>query len=272
MIVVTGATGNVGRPLVDALAAAGEQVVAVARRSADLPVRQHLADLGEPASLKPALDGADAVFLLIAGEQLVRAHPGELLEVVKGSGVRRVVLLSSVAAGTRPTAVSHDGLRAYERAVRDSGLEWTILRPGGFQSNALAWADMVRTSRTVAAPFGDVAVPIIDPRDIGEVAAAVLRGGGHHGRTYELTGPEPISPRQQAEAIGADVRFVELTRAQAKKAMLAFMPEPVADGTLDILGEPTEAERRVSPAVADLLGRRPGTFAAWVGRNATAFG
>lgn len=272
MIVVTGATGNVGRPLVDALAAVGEQVTAVARNAAELPVRQHLADLGDPASLKPALDGAEAVFLLLAGEQLVSGNPDELLDIVKGSGVRRVVLLSSQAAGTRPQAVSHGGLRAYEHAVRESGLAWTILRPGGFQSNAFGWAEMVRTGRTVAAPFGDVALPVVDPRDIGEVAALALRSEDHHGRTYELTGPEPISPREQAKALGVDVRFVELSRADAKAAMLAFMPEPVAEGTLDILGDPTEAERRVSPAVADLLGRQPGTFAAWARRNAAAFG
>jgi uncharacterized protein YbjT (DUF2867 family) len=275
MIVVTGATGNVGRPLVDALVAAGERVTAVARNAADLPVRQHIADLDDPASLEPALDGAEAVFLLVAGEQLVGANAAELLDVVKGSAVSRVVLLSSQAAATRPRAVSHDGLRAYEHVVRESGLAWTILRPGGFQSNAFAWADMVRTNRTIAAPFGDVGLPVVDPRDIGEVAALALRSDDHHGRTYELTGPEPVSPRQQARAVAdataQDVRFVELSRADAKAAMLGFMPEPIAEGTLDILGEPTEAERRVSPAVADLLGRRPGTFAAWASRNAAAF-
>ena len=266
MIVVTGATGNVGRPLVDTLVAAGQPVSTVARRQA-----RHTADLDDPASLKPALDGADALFLLVPGEQLVRGNPHELLEVVTGSSISRIVLLSSMAAGTRPDIPAYDGARAYEQAVRDSGLDWTILRAGGFQSNAFAWAESVRTSRTVAAPFGEVAVPVIDPQDIGEVAAAVLRNDNHGGRTYELTGPEPISPRQQAKAIGEDVRFVELTRAAAKEEMMAFMPEEIADGTLDILGEPTEAERRVSPAVAELLGRQPGTFAAWARRNAAAF-
>ncbi|GAA1674022.1 NAD(P)H-binding protein [Streptomyces yatensis] len=280
MIVVTGATGNVGRPLVEVLAAIGEQVTAVSRRPADreLPqgVRHHEADLADPGSLRPALDGADALFLLFAGELLAgTARTGELLDVARSAGVRRVVLLSSQAAGTRPDAVSHAPMRALEEAVRASGLDWTVLRPGGFASNAFAWAESVRTRRTVAAPFGDVGLPVVDPADIAEVAATTLRGQGHAGRTYELTGPAPVSPREQAQtigdALGEPVRFTELSRAQARAKMLRFMPEPVADGTLDILGEPTADEQRVSPDIERVLGRPPRAFADWAMRNIAAF-
>ncbi|MGP3942289.1 NAD(P)H-binding protein [Streptomyces sp. 6N106] len=280
MIVVTGATGNVGRPLVEALAAGGEQVTAVSRRPAgpELPagVRHHQADLADRGSLRPALDGADALFLLFAGEvpigeRLVR----ELLEDAGSAGARRVVALSSQAVGSRPRAASHAPLRALEEAVRASGLAWTVLRPGGFASNAYAWAESVRTRRTVAAPFGDVGLPVVGPADITEVAAATLRGQGHAGRTYELTGPAPVSPREQARTIGdvlgEPVRFTELSREQARAEMLRFMPEPVADGTLDILGEPTADEQRVSPDVEQVLGRPPRHFAEWALRNITAF-
>lgn len=122
-------------------------------------------------------------------------------------------------------------MRALEDALRESGLEWAVLRPGGFASNALAWAESVRTQRAVAAPFGDVGVPVIDPADIAEVAAACLLDDRHTGGVYELTGPEVITPRQQAEAIAAElgspVRFHELTRDEAKAAMTQF----VAGGT-----------------------------------------
>ncbi|MGA6156332.1 NAD(P)H-binding protein [Stenotrophomonas sp. NPDC087984] len=280
MIVVTGATGNVGRPLVEALAAVGEQVTAVSRRptGTELPegVRHHRADLADPGSLRPALDGADALFLLFAGEPLTGEQPvRELLETAGSAGVGRVVVLSSQAAVTRPQAISHAPLRSLEEAVRASGLDWTVLRPGGFGSNAFAWAGSVRTRRTVAAPFGDVGLPVVDPADIAEVAAATLRGRGHAGRTYELTGPAPVSPRQQAQtigdALGEPVRFTELSREQARAEMLRFMPEPVADGTLDILGEPTAAEQRVSPDVERVLGRPPRAFADWAMRNIAAF-
>jgi uncharacterized protein YbjT (DUF2867 family) len=199
MIVVTGATGNVGRPLVQALVAGGEQVTAVARRppgmAAPQSVRHRQADLAQPERLKPILDGADALFLLVAGE-----NPQGTLDVAKAGGVRRVVLLSSQGAGTRPELYRHP--RAFEDAVQQSGLDWTVLRPSGFDSNALAWAELVRSQRMVAAPFPDVGLPTIDPADIAEVAAVALRDGRHAGRTYELTGPAPISPRQRAQVIG----------------------------------------------------------------------
>ncbi|MFF1691959.1 MULTISPECIES: NAD(P)H-binding protein [unclassified Streptomyces] len=277
MIVVTGATGNVGRPLVAALTAAGEQVTAVSRRPApDLPVRHVQADVGDAESLRPALEGADALFLLIGAELHQGGEPpSAVLDVAKAAGVRRVVLLSSQGAVTRPDAVSHAGLRAFEEAVRQSGLDWTLLRPGAFASNAFAWADSVRAHRTVAAPFADVALPVVDPADIAAAADVALREEGHAGRAYELTGPVALSPREQAvalgEAIGAEVRFTELSRAEARAFMTRFMPEPVVDGTLDILGSPLPAEQRVSPDLRTLLGREPGAFAQWAERNAAAF-
>ena len=239
-------------------------------------VRRHTADLTDPASLKPALEGADAVFLLLAGEALVPGeHHDGILAAVAGSGVPRVVLLSSQGAGTRPDSASHAPLRALEDATRRSGLGWTILRPGGFDSNALMWAGAVRSRRAVIAPFGDVGLPLIDPADIAAVAAVVLRSGGHAGRVYELTGPELITPRGQAAAIGRalgePVPFTEQSPADARAQLLRFMPGPVADGTLAILGEPTAAEQRVSPDAEHILGRPPRTFASWAARNIAAF-
>ncbi|MEV6156437.1 NAD(P)H-binding protein [Nonomuraea sp. NPDC052129] len=268
MIVVTGATGNVGRELVSVLAAAGEQVTAVSRQSAQFAegVRHIPADLNDPTSLRPALEGADALFLLVAGDD-----PHGILK--EAADVKRVVLLSSQGAGTRPEVYRHPAL--FERAVRESGLDFTILRPGGFDSNAYAWAESVRTRRTAAAPFGDIGLPTIDPADIAAVAAAVLRESGHSGRTYELTGPALVTPRERAAALGAalgePVRFVEQTREEARAQMLQVMPEPVVEGTLAILGEPTAAEQTVSPDAQRVLGRAPRTFADWAARNLPAF-
>ncbi|MFF4124457.1 NAD(P)H-binding protein [Microbispora rosea] len=270
MIVVTGASGNVGGQVVALLAAAGERVTAVSRRTAELPegVRQVRADLDDPAGLKDAFEGADVMFLLVAGQ-----NPQAILDAAMVGGVRRVVLLSSQGAGTRPDFYRHPA--AFEDAVRRSGLEWTILRPGGFHSNAYAWAESVRGGRTAAAPFGDVGLPTIDPADIAEVAATVLREDGHAGRVYELTGPAPTTPRERVAAIGAalgtPVRFAEQTREEARAQMLQFMPEQVVEGTLAILGEPTDAERRISPDVERVLGRAPRSFADWAVRNAAAF-
>lgn len=283
MITVTGATGNIGRTLVELLAGAGEEVVAVSRQaapeaaaSAAPGVRWTRADLGAADSLRPALDGARALFLLLGGELNSHGeHPSALLDVAKAAGVERVVLVSSQVSATRPDAASHARLREFETAVRESGREFTVLRPGGFASNAFAWAESVRTRRTVLAPFGDVALPVVDPADIAAVAAAALTGDGHAGRTYELTGPEPISPRRQAavlaEALGEEVRFVELSRADAHAHLATFMPEQVVTGTLDVLGVPLPAEQRVSPDIESVLGRPAAPFADWVARNLPAF-
>jgi uncharacterized protein YbjT (DUF2867 family) len=275
MIVVTGGTGNVGRPLVRALVVAGARVRVVSRRTTDdVPAEHRVADLADAETLRPVLDGAEALFLLVSGAG-AHVRPDEVLDVAKAGGVRRIVLLSSQAAGTRPDAVSHAPLRTLEEAVRGTDLEWTVLRPGGFQSNALAWAGSVRAERTVTAPFGDVGLPLVHPADIAEVAATALLDPRHHGRTYQVTGPARITPREQAAAIGAalgePVRFVEQTPAEARAAMLAFMPDPVVDGTLAILGQPTPVEQQVSPDVEQVLGRAARGFADWAGGAIAAF-
>jgi uncharacterized protein YbjT (DUF2867 family) len=280
MIVVTGATGNVGRSLVQSLAVAGERVTAVSRGTApvDLPrgTGHVSADLTAPETLRAALDGAEALFLHDGGAGGHGLDPRAVLDETRKAGVRRVVLLSSQGVVTRPESPSHGGvMRAIEEAVRESGLAWTILRPGGFASNAFAWVESVRAERTVAAPFGEVAIPVIDPADIAEVAAVALRKDEHAGHAYELNGPAAVTPRQQAEAIGAalgePVRFGELTRTEAHARMAAFMPEPVVETTLAVLAEPNAAELRLSPDVERVLGRAPRPFAEWARRNVEAF-
>ncbi|MFF1697717.1 SDR family oxidoreductase [Streptomyces sp. NPDC058257] len=278
MIVVTGATGNVGRPLTQALTEAGEQVTAVSRHAVAVPegVRHVTADLADPAGLTPALEGAKALFLLLSGDlHAPEARPTDLIDLAAASGVRRVVLLSSLGVATRPLGPTRVAMRAMEDALRESGLDWAVLRPGGFASNALAWAESVRTQGTVAAPFGDVGVPVIDPADIAEVAAACLLDDRHTGGVYELTGPEVITPRQQAAAIatalGSPVRFHELTRDEAKAAMTRHVPAELADDTLDIIGAPNPAELRISPDVEQVLGRAPHPFGDWVARNISVF-
>jgi uncharacterized protein YbjT (DUF2867 family) len=282
MIVITGATGNVGRPLVESLVSEGHVVTAVARgTSAALPAGPGIipvaADLTSPVaarSLAGSIAGAEALFLLVPGSG-AGVDAAALLETARAAGVQRVVLLSSQAVGSRPGAAAYAPMAATEAAVTGSGLEWTILRAGGLASNALAWVPAVRARQSVLAPYGDVALPAIDPLDIAEVAAAALAGDGHVGQTYVLTGPEATTPRQRtgiiATAIGRDLAFIEVSHDEAREQMLQFMPAPVADATLAILGRPTPQEQQVSPDVEKVLGRPARTFADWARRNVTAF-
>ncbi|MCD0444058.1 NAD(P)H-binding protein [Glycomyces sp. A-F 0318] len=270
MIVVTGATGNTGRPLVEALLAAGEDVAAVSRGGADFPagVLHRKADLGVPDSLEAAFEGADRLFLLVRDQALDIAP---VVEAAADAGVGRVVLLSSETAATR----NDESQLRFEAAVTGSGLEWTILRPGGFASNALLWSESIRRGRSATAPFGDVGMPIVDPLDIAAVAAAALTEDGHAGREYSLTGPELVTPRGQVAAIGAaigePVAFVEQSRKEAYEQLLRFWPADVVEASLEVMGRPNEAERRISPDVERVLGRRPHAFAEWARRNAAAF-
>ncbi|MFE3052186.1 SDR family oxidoreductase [Nocardia sp. NPDC059239] len=280
MIVVTGATGNVGSALMQELAEAGEKVVAVSRgeKPVDLPegAEHRRADIGELDSLAEAVAGARALFLLITGPQLVVGPAAaEVLETVAAAGVRRVVFLSSQGAVTRPGSDGYARTLEFEQALAASDLEWTVLRPGGFFSNTFAWIEPVRAERMIPAPFGDVGLPQVDPADIAAVAAAALREDGHDRQVYTVTGPELVTPRQQAQALaaalGEPLRFAELTRAQARVNMLRFMPESVADHTLTILGEPTPEEQLVSGDVERVLGRRATGYADWAARVAPAF-
>ncbi|MCP2250872.1 SDR family oxidoreductase [Lentzea aerocolonigenes] len=252
MIVVTGATGNVGRPLMELL---GDKALGVSRPQVDL---------ARPETLEPVVDGAEALFLLFGGELLgPDTDIAGLLDVAKAGGVRGVVLLSSQGAGTRPGMVPHSRLASFEEAVRQSSLEWTILRPSGFFTNAYAWAGGM-----AAAPFADVALPFVDPVDIAAVAAAALQGG-HEGRTYVLTGPEAMTPRERAKALS--LPFAEQSVEEARAQMSQFMPPPVVEGTLTILGSPTAEEQQVSPHVEQVTGRPATRFADWAARNAGAF-
>jgi uncharacterized protein YbjT (DUF2867 family) len=280
MITVTGATGNVGRVLVELLAEAGEEVAALSRtprppRPAG-GVRWYEGGLASAADLRPALAGSRALFLLLGGALNVTGEPPRaVLDAAAEAGVERVVLVSSQANATRPEAPSHARLRDYEAAVRDSGLAYTILRPSAFASNALAWAETVRTKRTVFTPFPDVALPVVDPADIAAVAALALREPGHESRTYELTGPAPNTPRAQAAAIaaalGEEVALTELTREEARAAMSQAMPPEVVATTLALLSTPTPREQSPTATVPTLLHRPATPFRTWAARHAQPF-
>src|SRR5215217_1258048 len=197
MILVTGATGNAGGAVVG--------------------------DLDRPASLTGALAGARGLFLLPG----YRDMPGVLAKA-RGAGVETVVLLSGGAAVA--TDVGNPISRymiGSEDAVRDSGLAWTILRPHEFMSNALRWASQVRAG-LVRAPFAQVSVAVIDPRDIAAAAVAALLDPRHEGKAYRLSGPESLLPEQRVhmlgEVLGRELRFEGQPDDEAKAEMSDSMP------------------------------------------------
>lgn len=111
-------------------------------------------------------------------------------------------------------------MASLEDALRSCGLEWTILRPSGFATNAFAWIPSIREHRTVLAPFADVDLPVVDPLDIAAAAAQALTDGAHARTTYVLTGLAPASPRERtqtlADALRQPLGFEELSKDEAQ--------------------------------------------------------
>lgn len=275
MILVSGATGNVGRELVGVLASAGEPVRALTRQPerAALPAGAVAVggDLNDPDSLSAALDGTRGMFLLSGYRNL----PG-LLARASRAGVRQIVLLSGSSASARDldNAISRYMLDS-EAAVRESGLAWTILRPVSFMSNTLQWAGQLRAGDVVRAPFAGVRVATVDPYDIAAVAGEALLSGGHDGRVYPLTGPESLLPADRVGVLGAvlgrDLRFVGQSDGKARAEMTAAMPGEYVDAFFRFFADGMLDESAVLPTVADVTGRPPRTFRQWALAHAAAF-
>jgi uncharacterized protein YbjT (DUF2867 family) len=281
MILVTGATGTVGRAVVDRLVTAEVPVRATSRRPAEagLPAGVDVvhADLGEPDSLTDALKGIEQVFLLTGGPDIAR-HDANLAHAAARAGVETIVKLSSGRAGdeaaTDPIPLWH---RAGEQAIRASGVAWTFLRPMGFMSNTLLWADSIRRDGAVYAPFAGGRVALVDPEDIAAVAANVLTVPGHEGQTYTLTGPRALSPAEQvailAEVLERPVSYVEVSPEAARQAILGHgVPPVMADAIMALRATALESfTSAVSPAVEEVTGRPARSFRDWARRHRDRF-
>jgi len=275
MILVTGATGNVGAEVVAAALGAGKPVRALVRDDrAVLPAgaERAVGDLNQPDSLAGALAGADGLFLMAGYRDAPR-----FLSLAREAGVQRVVLLSGGAAvAARVDNPISLYMRGAEQDLRESGLAWTVLRPYEFSSNALRWAGQLSKGDVVRAPFAGVPVAVVDPYDIAAVAVAALLREGHAGQTYRLSGPEPLLPAQRlailAAALGRPLRLVPQADAEARREMQAGMPAEYVDAFFQFYADGTLDESTVLPTVTEVTGRPARTFGQWAEAHAERFG
>lgn len=273
MILVTGATGNVGAEVVQALVRAGEPVRALSRtaRPPSAGIEQVTGDMNEPESLAGALTGVSAVFLL-AG---YRDMPGLLAEIRK-AGVQRVVLLSGRSAGDSDTnnAVSRY-MAASEAVIRESGVPWTFLRPSAFMANALRWVPQLRAGDVVSEPFAGVRIASIDPYDIAAVAVAAMLSPAHEGRVYDVSGPESLLPAERlailGTVLGRNLTLRPQPNDEARAEMSATMPVEYVDAFFRFYVDGTIDESPVLPTVLEVTGRQPRTFEQWAKAHAGAF-
>jgi len=283
MILVTGATGNVGREVVNLLLSGGEKVVAVTRNpaTAALPDGAHVvgSDPSRPQTLTPALRGVDAVFISprALGDATAGAATAELLKLSAEQGAQRVVLLSGLTVqyggGEKHFA---DAFKAVEDAAKASGLPWTILRSAEYASNNLMWAPQIRSTGIVRGAYGDAANSTIHERDIAAVSVRALLDAAHAGHTYVLTGPQSLSQRDKVrligEAIGREVLWEEISPQQVREAMLAQgLPVEIPDRLLGYLASRVGQPGPSSTDVEQVLGRPALTFAQWAAEHAVAF-
>jgi uncharacterized protein YbjT (DUF2867 family) len=228
-------------------------------------------DLNRPETVREALDGVRAMFLMpgYGGQR-------QILADARAAGVERVALLSGRSAGTGDTDNAVAGyLIEAETAVRESGLAWTSLRCTSFMSNALQLADQIRKGDTVRVPFPDAYTTDIDPYDIARVAARALLSDEWAGRALEVTGPEALLPADRVrilgEELGRDLRAVGLTNEEARTELEARMPKPYVDAFFSFFVDGTLDESQVLPTVREVTGREPRTFREWARAHADAF-
>jgi uncharacterized protein YbjT (DUF2867 family) len=272
-ILVTGATGTIGRIVVDRLLRAGQHVRALTRNpaTAALPDGVELAT-GDISGAPAALDGVDRAYYL-AG--LLDPDPGRAAEQARAfagqaakSGLTRIVTLTSVAVTIRRPG-SYEMLHQVEQAIEASGLQWTHVRPGEFAINKLdMWGESIRTEGVVRSAFPDALGVPIHEADIAEVIAAALVQDGHAGKAYSLSGPQALSHREQAAAIGEglgrSLRFEALTYGQARASYItAGMPYDIAEYLLGYQAEYAEEPPTVLPDVERVLGKPGRTLAQW---------
>lgn len=279
MILVTGPTGDLGPYVVQALLSAGAQFRIVVRdpekAEFDPEIEVVAGDLADPGSLGAAMAGIERVFLL-APSFLVPTIDPSVAQAAKEAGVRQIVKVSGVGAETGTPDLSSQWHIGGERAIRESGLEWTFLRVGEFMSNALHWSWGIKAEGVVREPYGDVEQAVIDPRDIAAVAATVLTTDGHVGKAYPLTGPELFSARQRAavvgEILGREIRFEELDEAQARSHWAGMgAPEPLIEAVMQVLRGERGPWAVPYPSVQEVLGREPGTFRQFIRDHAAIF-
>ncbi len=269
MILITGATGNVGRNVVEQLLVAGQRVRAMTRdpASARLPAGVEVVrgDLTDPETLPAALEGIDRAYLFP-----VSGHLQPFLGLGRAQGLKRVVLLSSSSASD-PSGALGQVHAANESVVRASGLPWTFVRPTAFMANDLRWAGQIKTTSIVRAPYGHSTTAPIDERDIAAVVAAALTQDGHEGRAYSLTGPQSLSVVERvrilAQVLGRDITFEELPPERARQFMPAA-PPAIADNLLAMMAKNAGRPAQLTEDVERATGRPPFAYRQWATRHA----
>ncbi|MEV4638623.1 NAD(P)H-binding protein [Actinoplanes sp. NPDC049548] len=262
---MTGATGGVGRLVVDELLALGAddvRALTVNPAEAGLPAGVEVVRgfLGRPSTMPSALAGMDRMYLAPVIET-----NAEVCRMAAAAGVRRIVDMAGAKG---------DHWQAIEDGVEACGVPYVHLEPGEFMTNATLWAAQIRAGDVVRDGYGSAANAPIAVEDIAAVAARCLLEDGHEGHSYALTGPESLTRRERVlqlgAALGRELTYVDLPHDELVRELAAPMGEYAAwyAAGLRILAEHPQ---RAVGTVAQLTGRPAVTFAAWARQHADLF-
>ncbi|HWZ97702.1 MAG TPA: SDR family oxidoreductase [Candidatus Dormibacteraeota bacterium] len=282
MILITGASGSVGREVVREMMKTGGEFCAMFRskeEAAKAPqgVKTVIADFADAGSLQRALEGVESVFLVCSPVQQLVELEGNMIEECKKAGVKKIVLNSALGAGD-----CGKSFPSWHRKVEDkleaSGVEFVFLRPNGFMQNILAFlAPSIKAQGAFYDAMGNAKTSYVDVRDVGAVAARTLTAAGHSGKIYELNGPEALTQDEIAKRIseksGRVVSHVNIPREAHQKAMLDLgMPEWQVKALIELQDYYVSGRAAtVDGVVEKLLGRPARTMDAFLAENASEF-
>jgi uncharacterized protein YbjT (DUF2867 family) len=279
IVLVSGATGNVGREVVSQLLSKGVTVRALARtpNAAGLPdgVDVVYGDLSAPETLDKSSEGVEAVFLVWPG--LPTDFAPAVLDALK-KHARRVVYLSSMSV-REDLAGQADPITAFhakiEQQIEQSGLEWTFLRISGLATNTLGWAQQIRADGVVRWPYAAAARSLIHEKDVAAVAIQALGSSKHSGAKYTLTGPQALTQVEQvnaiSQAIGRPLRYEEIEPEVIRQQLLTQLPAAVVDGMLNAWASFVKESELVSHTVEEITGTAVRTYSEWAIDHARAF-
>jgi uncharacterized protein YbjT (DUF2867 family) len=272
-ILITGATGNVGRKLAEQLSAQKVPFRAMVRSkngagglSALEDAEVVIGDFDDAKTVANALKGVERAFLLTNSSERAETQQSAFVEIACRAGVRHIVKLSQWAASPDSPVRFLRYHAAVERKMRESGIAYTFLRPNLFMQGLLAFRETIIGQGRFFAAAGDAKISSVDVRDIAAAAAAALTQDGHEGRTYDLTGPEALSHGEMAEklseVLGRRIQFVDVP-PEAMREMLISVGLPVwqADGLIEDYAHYSRGEAsEVSTGVQDATGEPPRSF------------
>ena len=283
MILVTGATGRNGKELLRVLSAKGFAVRALVRNPAEaiaaLPnVEIVQGDMARPETLAAGLRGVDRAMLISSSDPMMLDVQTNFIDAAKQAGVTHVVKLSGIMPELDSAfrfARMHGEI---EKRLEASGMAFTHLRAGEFMPAYFRQVPNITAKGAMFLPMEEARIASIDVGDIAEIAAKVLTGSGHEGKTYPLTDPEALTMTEVAEklsaAAGKTIRYVNVPPEAARQAQLAAgMPPHLADALFELFAERRNGkEAKVWPDAQALLGQLPTSFDEFARRNAAVFG